>query len=344
MRHLLLKLRRAFGALLALVALAVSASAQVPEIDDGGRTPPRTDKRLLIRRPLRITHNGGWQGLVFTPPFESAESLPAGGGYLAAHYQAARTDITQEGANVYRGTLHSIDFSGSIGITELAGPVEAKFDISLAQLAAANHEVSATYDGAQVVPGSWSGGASLRRAAFGLKVGIYDDRGLDLAVSTTGWAKLPIDGDDHLTDTGDIELGAVIALTHGLRVPADAGEPTLFLHAQIGAMWRQNQDVFNTRVRPQGSAVWAVGAVALLPDHPVAFVVQAEGSSNPFVDLDNFNSDPITLSVGTRVWGESESSTKPWWHGVMAELAVSFGLADRNGIDTALTFGMGYHF
>ncbi len=330
----------------ALGVLAASAAAQVPEMDPDSTSiaRPRTDRRLLVRRPLRIAHNGGFQSLVFTPPFESAEILPAGGGYTATHYQAARTDITTQGANTYRGTFHALDFSGALGITDRVGPIEAKFDLSVGRLAAADHEISATFEGAQVMPATWSSGATLRRAAVGLKIGMYDDRALELAVSVTGWAKLPIDGDEHLSDTGEAELGGVLQITHGMRVPADAEQPNLFLHAQLGGMWRQNQDVFNTRVRPNGGVVWGIGAVAVLTDLPIALVVQAEGSSNAWEDLDDFNSDPVSLSLGTRIWGESEGSTRAWYDGVLLELAISFGFGDRNGADTAVTFGIGYHF
>ncbi|MHC5018775.1 MAG: hypothetical protein ACYTGX_01430 [Planctomycetota bacterium] len=345
MPRLLHRLRRSAAAAALVAGLAASAHAQVPDIDPIDGPAPRTDARLLVRRPLRIGHNGGFQSLVFTPPFESAEILPGGAAFLASHYQASRTSLRRQGANVYRGTLHSLDFSGALGINDLGGPVEAKIDVSLAQLSAARHDVGATFEGAPVVRSDWSSAMRLRRAAFGLKIGIYDGRSPDLAVSTTGWAKVPIDGDDNLTDTGELELGAVIALTHGMRVPAGAAAPSLYLHAQIGAMWRQNQDLFDTRVRPNSSAVWAFGAVVLLGDLPAALVAQAEGSANPFNELDDFNSDPATFSAGLRFWSEPEAGDdRAWYHGVMLELAVSFGLADRNGVETALTAGLGYHF
>jgi len=334
--------------LAAVGLLAAGAAAQVldePISTSTDRPTPRTDGKLLIRRPIRINLDGGLQSLVFSAPFESAEILPAGGGYVATHYQNSRTDLTTQGANVYRGTFHTLDFSGAVGITDLAGPVEAKFELSFARLGAADHEISATHDGRQTVPARWRSGLSLRRAALGLKIGIYDDRALDLTVSMTGWAKLPLEGDENLTDTGEAELGGVVAISHGMRVPATVDAPTLFLHAQIGAMWRKEQSVLGGGVHTNGGAIWGFGAVIVPPGWTAGLVFQAQGAGNAWEDLDDYNSDPAVGAVGARVWFDrEEGAERAWYHGMMFEAAAAFGFANRNGPDTALTFGAGYHF
>lgn len=313
-----------------LCALATPALAQ----GDAGEAPdaPRDWKREWLLAPLRVASNAGFHALVFVPPLESAWILPPGRGRVALFANATRTDLDADApANRFRGTYGEVGLEATLALDESIGPVEIRLGVSAAELQADRGDLAASFEGQPLVTGDRDNAFRARRALLGVKLGALRAvrQGLDLAV--TGWGKAPLDGEDDLVDSGGVEGAAGLVATQALRIEA-LGAPRLYLHAFIGGTWRQDQEAFDGRVRPNGGAAFAFG-FACLVQTDLAVLVQAQVHGNPWRKMAGFSEDPASAHAGFR-WRIGD---------VTVEAALGAGLTDEASaewtVDAALTYG-----
>lgn len=331
-------LRRPVGAVAALWLLAAAAAAQDDErlFGDAGR-PARAPRSAALLAPVEIGQSDGFNTLVFTPPLEGAQLLAPGRGLLFARAHASRTDAGEPGEPYrYDATFREARLQAALGVGGLGAPVEVRAGASFASLVGSERHVSGTFRDAPVLPGGWRESASLRRAWVGLKLGVLDAAPLDLELAATGWLKIGIDGDEHLTDTDGTEGGGALHATYAVRLGDDAvGPANVFVHAMVGGMLRKDQEALATRVRPSSGAVFGLAAVWRADDWPVALAVQCRGQVNAWQELDHFGSDPVSLQVGWRGWlGE----------GLIYEVGAGLAIERDVAAAWAVEVGVGWRF
>jgi hypothetical protein len=324
--------------IVAVACLATTAAAQdVPGIAAEGTAGADPLRPAALLAPVEIGQSDGFNALVFTPPLEGAQMLVAGEALFFARWHTAEM-ATGELADGYRfrATLSEVRLQGALGVGGLGVPVEARVGLSAAALTGSERYVAATFRGGAVVPGGWEESPSARRAWLGLKFGLPDRAGLDLKLAVSGWLKLGLEGEEHLTDTDGVEGGALLHATYALRVGAEQmGAPNLFLHAMFGGVARQDQEALATRVRPNAGAVFGVAAVLRGESWPLALALQCRGQANAWRELEDFGSDPWSLQLGLRGWLAE---------GLIYEAGVAYGVADDVAAAWAIEAGVGLRF
>ena len=286
---------------------------------------------------MEIGQSDGFNTLVFTPPLEGGQMLEAGRGGLFVRGHASATRAGDPGEPYrYEADFREARLQAALGVGGLGAPVEVRAGCSFAALTGSERHVSGTFRDAPVLSAGWRESPSLRRAWFGLKLAVLDAAPMDLELAATGWLKLGIDGDAHLTDTDGTEGGGALHATYALRIGADqVGPANLFIHAMVGGVVRKDQEALATRVRPSSGAVFGLAAVWRVEGWPVAVALQCRGQVNAWQELDHFGSDPVSLQLGLRGWLAE---------GLIYELGAGIGVEQDVGAAWAVEVGVGIRF
>ncbi|MCI0341239.1 MAG: hypothetical protein L0216_08820 [Planctomycetales bacterium] len=328
---------------IALVGLAAGAARADELPRAGGRRPePRVPPFL---EPLRVASNGALQHLAYVPEMEGGSPLAADEGRASWRAGAAHTAIPESvPGNRLKVTTYEAALGGAFGLRRLLrldGDLEIRAQLVAHAVEAGDvdEDLRATNDGRDVIPDDAAGRPGFSEVHAGLKFavpGLADlaSPSVVLAASFLVSGKASIGGERRFLATGRAEVFGGVAASAGFRTGAVSALPAFWIHVFAGGVWRDREDaVFDEDVVVNGGAVYGAALAWPVADG-AALLLQAQGHTNPFRDLDDFSEDPLSIHAGGRVLVS----------GVLVEAAGGTGLVRGNGPDWTLDFAVVYTF
>ncbi len=328
---------------LAIVGL-LAAAARADEPSRGGARRPEPRVPSLVE-PLRVASNGALQHLAYIPEMEGGSPLSADEGRAWWRAGAAHTAIPESvpGNRLSMTTIEAA-LGGAFGLRRLLrldGDLEIRAQLVALAIESGDvdEDVRATNDGRDVVPDDGSGRPGFSVVQAGLKFAVPGMADLGspsvvLAASFLVSGKFPIGGERHFLSTGRAEVFGGLAASAGFRTGPVSAPPAFWLHVFAGGVWRDREDaVFEEDVVVNGGAVYGA-ALAWPVLEWAAVLVQAQGHTNPFRDLDDFSEDPLSIHAGGRVL----------LAGILVEAAGGTGLVRGNGPDWTVDLSVVYTF